>query len=354
MNKNFSQYSVKQTKNEVKDLDLSKREVAIYLSTFDVIDSDNDMIAKGAFEKSLKERFINNESNRKIAYLRYHDWQHQIGKFTRLEEDNKGLFAVGELGTSTKGEDALRDYDEGIITEHSIGFQYIEDRVKWIEDTSVKDDGYYLIEEVKLYEGSAVTFGANPYTEVIATGKAEDKIDLFKKLSREINVVTKALINGRGTDERLYNLEMKLKYLNARIIDLAMIEPVTRSKTGEVKQIDNIPSFSWSKMYNLIEVKEPFADYPEQAIKNAKKGIELNEANGNDCATNVGKQRARDIVAKRGFSLDVLKRTYSYLTRAKEYYNPNDETACGTISYLLWGGDAMRSWAEKKLSELEN
>jgi hypothetical protein len=133
-----------------------------------------------------------------------------------------------------------------------------------------------------------------------------------------------------------------------------MIEPVTRSKTGEVKQIDNIPSFSWSKMYNLIEVKEPFADYPEQAIKNAKKGIELNEANGNDCATNVGKQRARDIVAKRGFSLDVLKRTYSYLTRAKEYYNPNDETACGTISYLLWGGDAMRSWSEKKLSELEN
>jgi len=28
--------------------------------------------------------------------------------------------------------------------------------------------------------------------------------------------------------------------------------------------------------------------------------------------------------------------------------------ACGTISYLLWGGESMRVWAEKKLNEINN
>lgn len=130
MKRNFNQYSVKSFDTSIKDLSLGKREVAMYLSKFDVIDSDNDMIVKGAFERSIKERGVDSNSNRNIAFLRYHDWQHQIGKFLSLEEDSKGLFAVAQLGTSTKGEDALRDYEEGIIKEHSIGFQYMSDQVK--------------------------------------------------------------------------------------------------------------------------------------------------------------------------------------------------------------------------------
>jgi hypothetical protein len=43
---------------------------------------------------------------------------------------------------------------------------------------------------------------------------------------------------------------------------------------------------------------------------------------------------------------------YSYLSRAEEYYNPDDNSACGTISYLLWGGLAGKRWAEAKLKEL--
>jgi hypothetical protein len=43
---------------------------------------------------------------------------------------------------------------------------------------------------------------------------------------------------------------------------------------------------------------------------------------------------------------------YSYLSRAEEYYNPSDESACGTISYLLWGGPAAKQWSQSKLKEL--
>ncbi len=249
MKKNFNQYSVKSFETSIKDLSLGKREVAMYLSKFNVIDSDDDMIKKGAFAKSIKERGPGSGSNRNIAFLRYHDWQHQIGKFLKLEEDEKGLLAIAQLGTSTKGEDALRDYEDGIIKEHSIGFQYMSENVNWIESEGKK--GYYEIEEVKLFEGSAVTFGSNEYTEVLSIGKSENKNDLIKKLSKEIEIVTKALINGRGTDERLYNLEMKLKYLNARLIDLAIIDnQIPRVKA--IQQINKKTSFNWVELENLL------------------------------------------------------------------------------------------------------
>ena len=43
---------------------------------------------------------------------------------------------------------------------------------------------------------------------------------------------------------------------------------------------------------------------------------------------------------------------YSYLSRAQEYYDEGDKEACGTISYLLWGGKAGLRWSESKLKEL--
>lgn len=249
MNKNFNKYTTKSL-SEIKDFSLGKREVAMYLSKFGVLDSDNDIIIKGTFKRSLQDRGVDSPSNRKIAFLRYHDWQQQIGKWLKLEEDDLGLFAVGKLGTSTKGEDALRDYEEGIIKEHSIGFQYMADNIRKVDNA----DGsfYYEIFEVKLFEGSAVTFGANEETEVLAIGKSENKIQLVEKYAKEIEIVTKSLINGKGTDERLYNLEMKLKYLNSRLVDLAMMPTVTSPKTESIEQVNTKSQFNWDKLNQLL------------------------------------------------------------------------------------------------------
>ena len=94
--------------------------------------------------------------------------------------------------------------------------------------------------------------------------------------------------------------------------------------------------------------------YPDSAVNNAKRGIKLNDEVNNKCATSVGKQRAQDIANRRGLSFSTIKRTFSYLSRAEEYYDPSDTKACGTISYLLWGGKSMKSWAERKIKEIEN
>jgi len=100
------------------------------------------------------------------------------------------------------------------------------------------------------------------------------------------------------------------------------------------------------------EELESYSDYPSGVKNNAKRGIELNEKVNNKCATDVGKIRAATLAAGRPVSKETIKRMYSYLSRAEEYYDESDSKACGTISYLLWGGKAGKRWAESKLKEL--
>lgn len=239
---------------EIKDLDSSKREVAVYLSKFNNIDSDNDMIVKGAFKQSLKQHGPNSSTNRRIQFLRHHDWTKQIGVFTRLEEDENGLFAVGKLGTSTLGEDAWKDYQEGIIREHSIGYQLIPSKVKWVKDATMERGGYNMIQELKLFEGSAVTFGSNEMTNVVEIVKGQNKINLIDEIEEELFVILKALSTGQGSDERLYGLEMRAKYLSSRLSTLAKLEPLVTSTQTESKSEIAEVSFDWNIVINSLNV----------------------------------------------------------------------------------------------------
>lgn len=97
---------------------------------------------------------------------------------------------------------------------------------------------------------------------------------------------------------------------------------------------------------------ESYADYPDAVKNNAQRGIDLNKEVNNKCATDVGKIRAQQLAQGKPISVETIKRMHSYLSRAEEYYDENDTKACGTISYLLWGGLAGKRWAESKLKEL--
>lgn len=97
---------------------------------------------------------------------------------------------------------------------------------------------------------------------------------------------------------------------------------------------------------------ESYSDYGSGISNNAKKGIDLNEKNGNKCATQTGKVRAQQLANGEPISVETIKRMYSYLSRAEVYYDETDMNACGTISYLLWGGKSGLSWSRNKLREL--
>jgi len=97
---------------------------------------------------------------------------------------------------------------------------------------------------------------------------------------------------------------------------------------------------------------ESFQDYGSGISNNAQKGIDLNDKNNNKCATQVGKVRAQQLAKGEPISVETIKRMYSYLSRAETYYDESDMNACGTISFLLWGGKAGLSYSRNKLRQL--
>lgn len=239
MKKQFKQYETKHLSFEVKDVDAQTRRVKIALASFNNVDSDRDVIRKGAFAKSILERGPESASNRKIAHLRYHDWEHPIGKFISLEETDNHLVAVSQMGNSTKGNDAFLDYQDGIIMEHSIGFQYLPDKMQL---NGEGDTAYWDIKEVILWEGSAVTFGANSLTPTLDVSKGNKK-ELLDLINKEMNAYIKALKEGKGTDERLYSIEMGLKVCQEKYNEIINFVPVEKKPETNPDKKDSQKQF---------------------------------------------------------------------------------------------------------------
>ncbi len=117
----------------------------------------------------------------------------------------------------------------------------------------MKSNGFYEIKEVKLWEGSAVTFGSNEFTPVIEM-KGQDKSDYIEKINDELNVCIKALSIGSGTDERLHEIEMKIKFLNSQLVLLARTEPTTKSHPDLNKPTTEIvENFDWNKVVKSLQ-----------------------------------------------------------------------------------------------------
>lgn len=183
----------------ISDVDVKSKIVTGYLSSFGNIDSDNDIIEKGAFAKSISERFND------IFYLQQHNWERPLGKFKVLKEDTKGLYFEGEIIDTSYGIDQLKLYEAGIVKEHSIGFVTIK--------SDVKSGSPRLIKEVKLYEGSAVSLGANSETPFLGFKSATmEAKDLYKR-------ILKAHKEGSFTDETHGLFEIALKQFEAQIIE---------------------------------------------------------------------------------------------------------------------------------------
>jgi hypothetical protein len=136
-------------------------------------------------------------------------------------------------------------------------------------------------------------------------------------------------------------------YLNKEISDLDEYEATL--VLSQIRAL--IKKDSRYKTKKRVEM-ESYSDYGSSVANNAKRGIELNEKNGNKCATQVGKVRAQQLAQNQPISLETIKRMYSYLSRAEVYYDESDMNSCGTIAYLLWGGKSALSYSRNKLREL--
>jgi len=183
---------------EVKDVDTAKRVVTGYFSNFGNVDHDRDVILPGAFAKSVKER--GPDGSNEIYFLNQHKWEQPLGKPTVLREDSKGLYFESTVTDASFGKDALILYSEGLVQQHSIGFKTVR--------PGEEKDGIRYLSELYLYEGSAVTLGANedtPFTGFKARTLAESE--------KTIKSIVKLLRHGSLTDDTFILLEIALKQL---------------------------------------------------------------------------------------------------------------------------------------------
>jgi len=86
----------------------------------------------------------------------------------------------------------------------------------------------------------------------------------------------------------------------------------------------------------------------------ARRGLELRRlsAPSRQGGTAVGLARARQFSQRKRVSLDTVRRTYSFLSRARTYYRAGMNTP-GTQAYLLWGGLPALAWAKRILQQQE-
>ena len=138
---------------KVKAIDENTGEFSGYASVFGVKDSYSDIVMPGAFAKSLA---IWAEKDALPAMLWQHKTDEPIGIFTKMQEDEHGLYVEGRL---LKDDDPLarRAYAHlkaGSITGMSIGYSDVDYEYD-------KDKGAFQLKEVKLWEVSLVTFPAN-------------------------------------------------------------------------------------------------------------------------------------------------------------------------------------------------
>lgn len=123
-----------------------------YASTFGNRDWGGDIIAKGAFDKSLKSGGFR-------PLLWQHDTHAPIGIETSLRVDEKGLLGSWELIDTQQGADAYKLLKRGAVRAMSIG--YIPEAFEFDDQGDTR-----IIKEVNLLENSIATIPMNPQARI--------------------------------------------------------------------------------------------------------------------------------------------------------------------------------------------
>lgn len=226
----------------LKDIDMDRRMIEGYYSVFDYKDSDGDIIMPGAYTKTIKENGPNGRN--RIMHLYQHDPLTVLGKPSMLVEDEKGLYFRTTITDTELGTDVLKLYRDGVLTEHSVGINFVR------RDYSNEDEAY-IVNEVKMWEGSTVTWGANEMAlGGMAKGSNKDQIEQYKTLS-------KAFYSGDYTDETFQLIEMHIKNLEEafrKSLQNTDAEPITSVDDADLDAI-------FKQFNNQIQIEKEFKQW---------------------------------------------------------------------------------------------
>ena len=134
---------------------LSEREFEGHGSVFKNVDLGGDIVAPGAFKRSLAQ-------HRKSGGLPQMFWMHDPsrvpGKWLDMHEDARGLHVRGVLADTPLGNEVHTLLKMDAVRGLSIGYRTL--------DQDWTDDGSRVIKEAELWEVSVVSLPMNPLAQV--------------------------------------------------------------------------------------------------------------------------------------------------------------------------------------------
>lgn len=205
---------------ELSDYDEKNSIVKGYGSYFDNKDADDDVIMRGAYQKTIKE------NGERVKYLYQHNMMQPIGKMNELYEDEKGLVFVAEVPKTQLGKDVIELMKAGVITENSVGILPIQKEDK---------GDYRELKEVKLFEISAVTLAANDQAKIMDVKGSIIIDDIYKRY----DTLCKLIRKGNISDGMGYAIEGEIYKLKSLFIDatqpvIETTEPVEQKSEFDV------------------------------------------------------------------------------------------------------------------------
>ncbi len=214
----------KNTALRVADIDENEGIVKVYFASFDNVDLQKDVIQKGAFTKTIKERVPKNM----IKYVWNHDMGKPMGIVKEMGEDSHGLWSVNQLSKSTFGQDKLIEYREGVIDQHSFQGYAVKQKSQLRKDETVN-----VLTEIMMFEGSAVMLGANPQTPTIS-------VKSYQSYKMHLEKLNQLIKNGDFSDEYLQNLQKQIEEVTASIRAVCNTHEPQESDGISIEEIQSI------------------------------------------------------------------------------------------------------------------
>lgn len=191
-----------------------------YGSIFGNVNSYGDIVAKGAFAESIKQKMP--------ALLWQHNPSSPIGVYTDIREDNKGLYVKGKLNLDVQqGKEAYSLLKQGALKGMSIGFMTLVDEMD-------QETGIRTIKKIDLWEVSLVTFPANDKASVTSVKSAHGTVREFEKFLRDAgyNADDAKLVASKGFNALTTHREGG---------DLALVEQALKGALSAVNAIRKSP-----------------------------------------------------------------------------------------------------------------
>lgn len=211
------------------DIDTSTRSVKVAIAGFGNKDRDGDIIVPEAANKTIAQR--GPTGTNEIWHLVDHNAsiKSALGKFSELYATKDHIVGVSKYKDSALWKETVWPlYEAGDINQHSIGFSVLREE---------KQKDYNEIQEIALWEGSAVLWGANPNTPTQGVFKSMTKDEKVEEIQERFKRLRKGLKSE--VDTSLLIIEIKqLEQLIIEDVSTSAAQGTETAQTGfELKEL---------------------------------------------------------------------------------------------------------------------